>query len=81
VDRLTNMQNVYIAHNNTYTFMDRTTIAIPPNVRNRLRGYGMKGMSYAEILTHLMDEVDRERFISEMRRLADEGDFVSLESV
>ncbi len=38
-------------------------------------------MSYADILTLLMDEVERERFITEMRRLADEGDFVPLESV
>lgn len=61
--------------------MDRTTIAIPPAVRDRLRKYGTKGMSYADILTLLMDEVERERFITEMRRLADEGDFVPLESV
>lgn len=59
--------------------MVRTTIAIPTEVRDRLKRYGAKDMEYAEILTRLMDEVERERFVTEMRRLADEGDFVSLE--
>ena len=58
--------------------MERTTIAIPPRVRDRLRRYGSKGMSYADILMRLMDEVERERFLAEMRRLADEGEFVPL---
>ena len=60
--------------------MERTTIAIPPKTRNRLRGYGQKGMSYGEILERMMDEMDRDRFVAEMRRLADEGEFVPLES-
>ncbi len=58
--------------------MTRTTIAIPTQVRDRLKQYGTKDMEYAEILTRLMDEVERERFVAEMRRLADEGDFVPL---
>ena len=59
--------------------MDRTTIAISPRTRNRLRGYGAKGMSYGEILDRMMDELDRERFVAEMRRLAGEGEFFPLE--
>lgn len=58
--------------------MTRTTIAIPTQVRNRLKGYGTKDMSYAQILTRLMDEIERDRFVAEMRRLADEGEFVPL---
>lgn len=58
--------------------MGRTTIAIPTEVRDRLKQYGSKDMEYAEILTRLMDEVERERFVTEMRRLASEGEFVPL---
>lgn len=68
-----------MAHNCAYIRVARTTIAIPTEVRNRLRQYGTKAMNYAEILTRLMDEVDRDRFVAEMRRLADEGEFVPLE--
>ena len=72
--------SLYGAHNHTYT-VDRTTIAIPPKTRDRLRRYGQKGMSYGQILDRMMDEIERERFVAEMRRVADEGDFVPLESV
>lgn len=70
---------LYIAHNYTYTGMERTTIAIPPKTRDRLRRYGTKGMSYGQILDRMMDELERERFVAEMRRLADEGEFLPLE--
>lgn len=60
--------------------MERTTIAIPPKTRDRLRRYGLKGMSYGQILERMMDEVERGRFVAEMRRLADEGEFMPLES-
>ena len=59
--------------------MERTTIAISPKTRDRLRHYGTKGMSYGEILDRMMDELERERFVAEMRRLADEGEFTPLE--
>ena len=61
--------------------MNRANIRIPQDVRDRLRRFGTPGMTYAEILTRLMDGVERERFIAEMRRLADEGDFVGLDAV
>lgn len=61
---------------------DRTTIAIPPAVRNRLRKYGTKDMTYAEILTRLMDEHERDRFVAEMRELARRPDgWVRLEDL
>jgi hypothetical protein len=37
-------------------------------------------MSYADILERMMDELDRDRFVADMRRLADAGEFVPLES-
>lgn len=72
--------SLYVTHNHTY-IVDRTTIAVPPKTRDRLRRYGQKGMSYGQILDRMMDELERERFVAEMRRLADEGEFVPLESV
>ncbi len=73
--------NLHAEHSTLCTCVKRTSVAVPPTVRDRLRDYRTKGMSYADILTRLMDQVERERFIAEMRRLADEGEFVSLESV
>jgi hypothetical protein len=48
-----------------------TTIALDPRTRDRLRTFGHAGMSYDEILQALMDQVDRDRFITEMHRRAD----------
>lgn len=48
-----------------------TTLTVDPKVRDRLKHYGTAGMTYNEILTNLMDDVDRERFVQEMRRLAE----------
>lgn len=36
----------------------RTTIAIPRPVRDRLRRYGRKAATYAEVLGELMDRID-----------------------
>ncbi len=49
-----------------------TTIPIDPAVRDRLRTYGTSGMTYNEILRGLMDQVDREAFVAEIRRRVDE---------
>lgn len=57
-----------------------TTIALDPKTRDRLRTFGHAGMSYDEILQRLMDEVDMERFVAEMHRIADaETDWVELD--
>lgn len=48
-----------------------TTIPIDGDVRDRLRTYGHAGMTYNDILTKLMDEVDRHAFVAELRRQAD----------
>jgi hypothetical protein len=58
-----------------------TTIALDPRTRDRLRTFGHAGMSYDEILQALMDQVDRDRFITEMHRQADaETDWVELDA-
>ena len=49
-----------------------TTIALDAKTRERLRSFGQAGMSYDEILRVLMDEVDRERFVAEIHRIADQ---------
>lgn len=38
--------------------MQRTTIALSPAVRDRLKNHGRKGDSYEDILVALMDAVD-----------------------
>lgn len=59
----------------------KTTIQVPEEVRDRLKRFGHKGQTYAEILTALMDQVEYEEFMAEQyRRLeADRDDFVPLD--
>jgi hypothetical protein len=48
-----------------------TTIQLPPKVRDRLKGYGLKGQSYADVVVELMNRVDHEEFMErQYRRLA-----------
>lgn len=57
-----------------------TTIALDAKTRDRLRTFGQAGMSYDDILRALMDEVDRERFVAEIHRIADQTtDWVELD--
>ena len=49
-----------------------TTIALDPRTRDRLRTFGRAGQTYDEILQALMDHVERERFVEEMHRIADD---------
>lgn len=53
--------------------MPDTTIRVPTEVRERLRKYGVRGQSYADILANLMDEVDYERFLREQLSLKNEA--------
>lgn len=52
--------------------MPTTTIPLDTSVRDRLKAYGTAGMTYNDILTRLMDEHDRDAFLREIRREADE---------
>ena len=64
--------------------MPNTTIAIDTAVRERLKTFGHAGMTYNEILARMMDEIEREAFIQEMRRILAETkdeDWVDLDDV
>ena len=67
----------------TYTYpMSTTTIPIDSKIRDRLRRYGHAGMTYNEILQTLMDTIDRDQFVAEMRRRADTvTDWVELDDI
>jgi hypothetical protein len=61
-----------------------TTITVDPAIRDRLKTFGHAGMTYNEILTRMMDEIEREGFVAELRRqvsAAQEKDWVDLEDV
>ncbi|MEA3204016.1 MAG: hypothetical protein QOI63_1696 [Thermoplasmata archaeon] len=47
-----------------------TTIPIEAIVRDRLKTFGHAGMTYSEILSRMMDRIERDEFVREMRRLA-----------
>lgn len=62
--------------------MTATTIPVDSKIRDRLRTYGHAGMTYNQILQKLMDQIEREAFVAEMRRLADKTtDWVDLENI
>lgn len=50
--------------------MAATTIPLDSKVRDRLKTFGYAGMTYNQILTHIMDEIEREKFVAEMRRIS-----------
>jgi hypothetical protein len=52
--------------------MALTSIPLDSKVRDRLKSYGTAGMSYNDILQRLMDERDRDAFIQDILREADE---------
>lgn len=60
------------------------TIAVPEAVRDRLKTYGHAGMTYPEILVALMDRVQREDFVLELRKqyaATPRRDYVKLEDL
>lgn len=54
--------------------MGLTSIPLDPVVRDRIKTYGAMGDTYNKILTRLMDEFDRERFVEWMHTRAAELD-------
>ena len=52
--------------------MALTSIPLDSAVRDRLKAYGTAGMSYNDILQRLMDERDRDAFIRDIIREADQ---------
>ncbi len=60
------------------------TISIPEPVRDRLKTFGHAGMTYKDILTSLMDRVERDSFVAELRKQYLETpreDYVDLEDL
>ena len=49
-----------------------TSIPIDSAVRDRLRSFGTAGMNYSEIVTAVLDRIEREAFVVEMRRIIDD---------
>lgn len=61
---------------------DITSIQIPKATRDRLRKFGHKGQTWAQILERLMERVEYEDFMEEQyRRLDDREQFVPLDDV
>jgi hypothetical protein len=44
------------------------TISVPEAVRDRLKTFGHAGMTYPQILTSMMDKIQREEFVRELQR-------------
>ena len=77
-------EGIIITHYHSSGLIMSTSIPLAGPVRDRLRTYGTAGMTYNEILTQLMDEVDRRAFIEETRRRLQrlrDKDLVDLEDV
>jgi len=59
-----------------------TTIPTTKVVRDRLKEYGQKGETYTDILTRLMDSIDKDEFVDRIyRRLEKKDHFVSLDEI
>jgi len=59
---------------------DITSIQVPKTTRDRLRKFGHKGQTWAEILDGLMARVEYEGFMEEQyRRLDDRAAFTPLD--
>lgn len=48
-------------------------IRVPAGLRDRLRQYGIKGQTYAEIIENLMNQVDSKRFVRKQQKLLAEA--------
>lgn len=60
----------------------KTSARLPKSVLLRLKGYGLKGETYADIISNLMDRVDQREYIEEQfRRARDKKNLVADKSV
>jgi hypothetical protein len=59
-----------------------TTIPISTAVRDRLKLHGSMGMTYNDVITQLLDNVDRDKFLDEIRHRANTSkNWVKLEDL
>lgn len=49
-----------------------TSIPLDSKVRDRLRAFGVAGMNYSQIVTAVLDRIERDAFIAQMRRELDD---------
>lgn len=49
-----------------------TTIPLEPAVRDRLRAFGTAGMTYSQIVTQVLDKIEMEKFLAEIRAELDD---------
>lgn len=59
---------------------DITSIQLPKETRDKLRRFGVKGQTWAEILENLMEKVEYDEFMAtQYARLKDRKSFSSLD--
>ena len=57
-----------------------TTIPLDSVQRDRLKRYGTMGMTYTDIIKELLDKIERDQFLDEIRRRASTNkDWVDLD--
>ncbi|MEE8401052.1 MAG: hypothetical protein V3R86_02730 [Candidatus Hydrothermarchaeaceae archaeon] len=61
---------------------DLTTIPVKKSTRDRLKGFGLKGSTYDEIINMLSDRVEYEEFMElQYQRLKDKDKFIPMEEL
>jgi hypothetical protein len=61
---------------------DITTIPVRHETRDRLRSLGLKGQTYDEIISQLMENVEYEEFMEKQyKRLTEKSKFVPLSKI
>lgn len=61
---------------------EKTTILVTKKTREQLKTLGKKGETYNDIITRLMEEINRQEFITrQYKRLEEKDEFIPLEDV
>ena len=61
---------------------DITTIPVRRRTKDRLKSLGLKGQTYEDIITQLVEHVEYEEFMEQQyRRLKEKSKFVSLSAI
>jgi hypothetical protein len=68
--RPTDYNKVFSPHDSILDTVPQTSIPIESSVRDRLKTFGHAGMNYSQIVTAVLDRIECEAFIAEMRRIA-----------
>ena len=61
--------------------MALTTIQIRKDTRDELKKIGRKGQTYDELITKLLRVAKKDMFFSELDKIADSEEFVSLDEI